>query len=36
MLPEKHGMRVLESRVQRELFGSKEREVTGDWTKLSN
>jgi len=32
-LQEKHGLRVFNSRVQREVFGSKEIEVTGDWRK---
>jgi len=34
MLQEKYVLRVFESRVQREVFGSKETEVTGDWRKL--
>jgi len=31
MLQEKHGLWVFESRVQREVFGCKDIEVTGDW-----
>jgi len=30
MLQEKHGLRVFESRVHGEVFGSKESEVTGN------
>ena len=30
MLEEKHGLRVFDSRVHREVFGSKETEVTGN------
>jgi len=36
VLQEKYGLRVFDSRVQREVFGSKENEVTGDWRKLLN
>jgi hypothetical protein len=31
VLQEKHGLRVCESRVQREVFGSEENGVTVDW-----
>jgi hypothetical protein len=31
VLQEKHGLRVCESRVQGEVFGCKEKGVTGDW-----
>ena len=34
MLQEKYVLMVFESRVQTEVFGSKEIEVTGDWRKL--
>ena len=36
VLQGKHGLRVWESRGQREVFGCKENEVTGDWRKLRN
>ena len=36
VLQESHGLRVFESRVQREVFGSKEIEVTAYWRKLHN
>jgi hypothetical protein len=34
VLQEKHGLRVFQSKVQREVFGCKEIEVTGNWSKL--
>jgi hypothetical protein len=34
VLQGKHGVRVCESGVQGEVFGSKGNEVTGDWRKL--
>jgi hypothetical protein len=33
---EEHRLRVFESRVQREIFGPKRDEVTGEWRKLHN
>jgi len=36
VLQEKLGVRVFESRGQREVFGCKGNEVTGDWRKLGN
>jgi hypothetical protein len=34
VLQEKHRLGVLESGVQREVFGCKEKGVTGNWRKL--
>jgi len=31
---EKHGLRLLENRVPRKIFGPKRDEVTGEWRKL--
>jgi hypothetical protein len=33
---EEHGQRVFETRVLREVFGTKMEEVTGEWRKLTN
>jgi hypothetical protein len=35
-LREEHGLRVLENRVLRRIFGPKRDEVTGEWRKLHN
>jgi hypothetical protein len=35
-LTEKHGLRVLEDRVLRKIFGPKRDEVTGEWRRLHN
>jgi hypothetical protein len=35
-LREEHGLRVLENRVLRRLFGPKLDEVTGEWRELHN
>jgi hypothetical protein len=36
ILKERHGLRVFENRVLREIFGSKTDEVTLEWRKLHN
>ena len=36
ILREEHRLRVFENRVLRRIFGSKEEEVTGEWSKLHN
>jgi hypothetical protein len=36
MLREEHGLRVIENRVLRRIFGPKRDEVTGEWRKLHN
>jgi hypothetical protein len=35
-LTEEHGLRVLEDRVLRKIFGPKRDEVTGEWRRLHN
>jgi hypothetical protein len=35
-LKEEHGLRVIENRVLRMIFGLKKAEVTGEWRRLHN
>jgi hypothetical protein len=35
-LREEHRLKVFENRVLRRIFGSKRKEVTGEWRKLHN
>jgi hypothetical protein len=36
MLGEEHGVRVLENRVLKRIFGTKRNEIKGDWENLNN
>jgi hypothetical protein len=36
MVQEEHGIRVLESRVLKRIFGSTRVEISGGWRKLHN